>query len=166
MQYEKREPPVSKLLQFQRLNTPEQAARLDEKYPQQNDQAYGILVMGGNQSCPKGLEHPNQEAPYDHADRVAQTTEIGPYSHFVLPGDKVQPLGPVNVKTSGRTSWHTLTLPTSEDEMKLFNLALNEYPEAGVVIDYVRTNTVYHLGILPIYWNELELEGVAAKVVP
>ena len=91
-----------------------------------------------------------------------KVVEIGPQSHFDFPNSNVTPLGPVKVKTAGGSGFMVPPLKTSEDDLKLYNEAIAQSNGATMIIDYVRTYTVY--GFLFVYWSEMEIEGTAAKM--
>lgn len=96
---------------------------------------------------------------------VQSTARIGTESGFVHPNANVKSLGPVKVKMSGGSG---LFIPpairSAELDNQLYRTALSQVADANVIIDYVVVTTVKTIGVLPVYFSEVELEGTAAKV--
>ncbi len=91
-----------------------------------------------------------------------QYTQIGAQSHFDYPNSNIKALGPVKVMVPGQGRFGSPPLPTSDDEVKLYNAALAQVEGADLVVDYVKTWRLY--GFMWWYWSELELEGTAADM--
>lgn len=94
---------------------------------------------------------------------VGQFHRIGPQSHFAYPNSNIKALGPVSLKMKGKTSAFAMpTVQSSEIDTKVFNAALSQVEGSNVIIDYMRTTTVYKFG--DIHWTEEYLEGTAAHM--
>jgi hypothetical protein len=106
----------------------------------------GILMMGGS------------------ACTVAQFHRIGPQTHFTYPNSNVKVLGPVKVQMKGPGSWFAPSIMTGETDEKLYQLAMAKVNGSNLLIDYVRTTTVYQWPLPQIFWTQEELEATAAQM--
>lgn len=95
---------------------------------------------------------------------MAQIIEIGPQSHFDFPNSNVRPIGPVKVKQPGRSSLFYPPMPTGDDDMALYNAALQQVEGGDLVTDYIKTTRLYSAWLVPIYWSEHEIEGTVAEM--
>ena len=96
--------------------------------------------------------------------KAGQIVEIGPQTHFNYPNSNVRALGPVKIEMDGPGAFGMPALRTGEMDQKLYNEALAQVEGANLIIDYVKTTSLYHAPIIPIWWSTMTLEGTAARM--
>ena len=89
---------------------------------------------------------------------------MGPQTHFSYPNSNVKSLGPVKVTMKQPGSFMVPRIQTGADDERLYNQALSKVSGANVVLDYVRTTTLYVWPLPAIYWTEEVFEGTAARM--
>ena len=92
-----------------------------------------------------------------------QFYRLGPQSHFAYPNSNVKDLGPIKLKMNTRRTV-TPELSTGDNDELVFNRAMAQVAGANIILDYVRSSTVYQFGGMPIYWTEEILEGTAGRM--
>jgi hypothetical protein len=96
--------------------------------------------------------------------QIAQSTKLGPQTHFDFPNSNVFRLGPVKAKVDGPSSVFIFSGFSSDHDAQIYNAALSQVAGASLITDYTRIYKVYTLPVIPIYWSTLEIEGTAAKM--
>lgn len=95
---------------------------------------------------------------------MGQFFEIGPESHFIYPNSNVKSLGPVKATIKTQPTFGMPSFKTGDQESKLYYKALGQVAGADVIIDYIKTTTLYQIPIVAMFYSKTTIEGTAAKM--